>query len=191
MFTADDSAGTPVLREPYPEGEAGIQKSLVMICQKVREGAPMPIMRSFFPLAMSLVVASFVSQCVMIAAVAAAAAEAETPLPAGSTPTMQCPDGYYAKDGVCVPSPLIEGQVPQPPPKTPAPAPVNLLTLANQVAQGVLQPLMPKCPPGFHWGGYDADNPNLPKCIPDCPPFYHWGGYDADNPNLPKCVPDS
>lgn len=47
MFTADDNAGVRVVRESYPEGEAGIQKSLRTICAKVREGAPTPIMRSF------------------------------------------------------------------------------------------------------------------------------------------------
>lgn len=47
MFTADDNAGARVVRESYPEGEAGIQKSLREICARVREGAPTPIMRSF------------------------------------------------------------------------------------------------------------------------------------------------
>ena len=37
----------PYVREPYPDGEAGIQKSLQTICAKVREGAPTPLMRSF------------------------------------------------------------------------------------------------------------------------------------------------
>jgi len=37
----------PFVREPYPEGEAGIQKSLEEMCVKVRESAPMPVFRSF------------------------------------------------------------------------------------------------------------------------------------------------
>jgi len=41
------SAGVPYLRESYPDGEEGIQKSLHKICEKVREAAPMPIFRSF------------------------------------------------------------------------------------------------------------------------------------------------
>jgi len=47
MFTADDNVGARVVRESYPDGEAGIQKSLQTICAKVREGAPTPLMRSF------------------------------------------------------------------------------------------------------------------------------------------------
>lgn len=43
-------------------------------------------------------------------------ASGKTPLPAGSTPTMKCPDGYYAKDGGCVQSPLIEGDATPPKP---------------------------------------------------------------------------
>lgn len=46
-------------------------------------------------------------------------ASGKTPLPAGSTPTMKCPEGTYAKDGGCVQSPLIEGQPPTPPDATP------------------------------------------------------------------------
>jgi transglutaminase-like putative cysteine protease len=42
-----DAAGINFQRESYPEGEEGIQKSLRAICQKVREGAPTPVMRSF------------------------------------------------------------------------------------------------------------------------------------------------
>lgn len=36
-----------VVREPYPEGEAGIQKSLKEMCAKIRESAPTPVFRSF------------------------------------------------------------------------------------------------------------------------------------------------
>jgi hypothetical protein len=37
----------PFLRQPYPDGEEGIQFSLAKICEKVRETAPTPIFRSF------------------------------------------------------------------------------------------------------------------------------------------------
>lgn len=37
----------PFVREPYPEGEAGILKSLEVMCAKVRESAPEPLFRSF------------------------------------------------------------------------------------------------------------------------------------------------
>lgn len=49
MFTpADDQGlGIPVVNESYPDGEAGIQKSLAFICKKIREGAPTAIMKSF------------------------------------------------------------------------------------------------------------------------------------------------
>ncbi len=48
-LTAEDDAraGIPVKREPYPEGEPGIQKSLAEIARKVREGASTACMKSF------------------------------------------------------------------------------------------------------------------------------------------------
>lgn len=49
MFSAQDdaSAGIPVVHEAYPDGEAGIQKSLRVICQKVSEGAKTSVMKSY------------------------------------------------------------------------------------------------------------------------------------------------
>lgn len=49
MFTAQDDAGLglPVVHEPYPDGEEGIQKSLAAMCVKIREGAPTAAMKSF------------------------------------------------------------------------------------------------------------------------------------------------
>lgn len=49
MFTAetDRSLGLPVVHEPYPEGEAGIQKSIAVICTKIREGMVTAVMKSF------------------------------------------------------------------------------------------------------------------------------------------------
>jgi hypothetical protein len=49
MFTAetDRSLGLPVVHEPYPGGEAGIQKSIATICTKIREGMITAVMKSF------------------------------------------------------------------------------------------------------------------------------------------------
>ena len=48
VSAADDMAqGIPVERSEYPEGEAGIQKSLRKMCVKIREGATTAIMRSY------------------------------------------------------------------------------------------------------------------------------------------------
>jgi hypothetical protein len=77
-------------------------------------------------------------------------ASGKTPLPAGSTPTVATP----------APTPA--------PAPAPAPAPGNLVNMASQIAKAISKkPYIPHCPPGYHWGGYDADNPNLPKCVPD------------------------
>jgi hypothetical protein len=43
----DVGAGIPVVVEPYPEGEEGIQKSLAVICRKIREGMASAAMKSF------------------------------------------------------------------------------------------------------------------------------------------------
>jgi transglutaminase-like putative cysteine protease len=42
-----NTPSVPFLRESYPDGEDGIQKSLAKICEKVRESAPTPVFRSF------------------------------------------------------------------------------------------------------------------------------------------------
>lgn len=49
MFDAgiDARTGIPVVNELYPEGEAGIQKSLGVICKKIREGAATAVMKSY------------------------------------------------------------------------------------------------------------------------------------------------
>lgn len=49
MFGAasDIGAGIPVVNEVYPEGEEGIQKSLSVMCRKIREGMPTAVMKSF------------------------------------------------------------------------------------------------------------------------------------------------
>ncbi len=49
MFSAetDRSLGLPVVHEPYPDGEAGIQKSIKTICTKIREGMVTAVMKSF------------------------------------------------------------------------------------------------------------------------------------------------
>lgn len=49
MFTQADDAGlgVPVVHEPYPDGEEGIQKSLAVMCMKIRDGAPTVAMKSF------------------------------------------------------------------------------------------------------------------------------------------------
>lgn len=44
---ADLGAGIPVVNGVYPEGEAGIQKSLHVMCRKIREGMATAVMKSF------------------------------------------------------------------------------------------------------------------------------------------------
>lgn len=43
----NNTLAVPFVREPYPDGEAGIQKSLHEMCTKIREAAPQPVFRSF------------------------------------------------------------------------------------------------------------------------------------------------
>jgi hypothetical protein len=43
----DMMLGIPVVHSAYPDGEEGIQKSLAVICEKIREGAPTAAMKSF------------------------------------------------------------------------------------------------------------------------------------------------
>lgn len=49
MFSAetDKAVGIPVTNEPYPSGEPGIQKSLGVVCKKIREGAATAVMKSY------------------------------------------------------------------------------------------------------------------------------------------------
>jgi hypothetical protein len=94
-------------------------------------------------------------------------ASGKQPLPPGSTPTTNGPPVTAKPTGSPMPSP-------SPPPQVPP----SLSDLANAmtIAQGInaIQGYMgpswsnaQQCPEGFHWGGYDEDNPNLPKCIPN------------------------
>jgi hypothetical protein len=53
-----------------------------------------------------------------------------------------------------------------PPPPPPAPPPPAPLTILSSIGAQSLSQVQSPCPPGFKWGGFDADNPNLPKCIP-------------------------
>jgi hypothetical protein len=43
----DMMLGIPVVHSAYPDGEEGIQKSISVICEKIREGAPTAAMKSF------------------------------------------------------------------------------------------------------------------------------------------------
>lgn len=49
MFSAetDRSLGLPVVHERYPEGEEGIQKSIKVVCTKIREGMITAVMKEF------------------------------------------------------------------------------------------------------------------------------------------------
>ena len=48
LSASDDArAGIPVTREPYPEGEDGIQMSLADIARRVRQGGSTAAMKSF------------------------------------------------------------------------------------------------------------------------------------------------
>jgi hypothetical protein len=49
MFSAetDKAVGIPVVNEVYPSGEQGIQKSLGVVCKKIREGAATAVMKSY------------------------------------------------------------------------------------------------------------------------------------------------
>ena len=43
----DAALGIPVENGTYPEGEEGIQKSIAVICKKIREGLATAIMKSY------------------------------------------------------------------------------------------------------------------------------------------------
>lgn len=80
-------------------------------------------------------------------------ASGKTPLPADATPTFKPTEEPPKKD--------------LPPKKEePKKEEENLIAQAAQIAR-VISRKPPTCPTGYHWGGYDADNPNLPKCVPD------------------------